>query len=100
MAYSIPVDGPVGDMLRASQRSSWRPAHVHFVVSAPGFDPVTTHIFDDTDKHLASDAVFAVKPSLCCTFKTAHESKQLANGQTLAAPYVHAHFDFVLSKRQ
>ena len=51
-------------MLRATNRHPWRPAHVHFVVSAAGHAPVTTHIFDDADPYLESDAVFAVKDSL------------------------------------
>lgn len=98
VAYSIPTDGPVGDMLRASDRSSWRPAHTHFVVSAPGYQPVTTHIFDDKDPYLVSDAVFAVKPSLMRTFERKTHAMTLANGDTMPAPFAHADFDFVLSK--
>src|SRR5262249_25674007 len=60
----IPADGPVGAMLRATGRHPWRPAHIHFVVSADGYEPVTTHIFDRDDEYLGSDAVFAVKDSL------------------------------------
>ena len=67
--YPIPSDGPVGAMLRATGRHPWRPAHIHFVVSAEGYEPVTTHIFDSADEYLASDAVFAVKDSLICDFK-------------------------------
>ena len=48
-------------MLRATGRHPWRPAHIHFVVSADGYEPVTTQIFDRTDEYLGSDAVFAVK---------------------------------------
>ena len=48
----------------ATGRHPWRPAHIHFVVSATGYEPVTTHIFDRRDEYLGSDAVFAVKPSL------------------------------------
>ena len=66
--YPIPSDGPVGAMLKATGRHPWRPAHIHFVVSADGYEPVTTHIFDRTDPYLASDAVFAVKDSLVCDF--------------------------------
>jgi hydroxyquinol 1,2-dioxygenase len=67
--YSIPQDGPVGAMLRATGRQSWRPAHVHLAVSAPGFEPVVTHVFDDESEFLDSDAVFAVKPSLIRKFE-------------------------------
>ena len=66
--YTIPTDGPVGDMLQATARHAWRPAHLHLIVRAPGYRSLTTHVFDSESEHLASDAVFAVKPSLVRTF--------------------------------
>jgi catechol 1,2-dioxygenase len=66
--YPIPHDGPVGRMLEATGRHPWRPAHVHMIVSAPGYEKVTTHIFDSESSYLDSDAVFAVKPSLLREF--------------------------------
>jgi hydroxyquinol 1,2-dioxygenase len=66
--YTIPSDGPVGRMLAASGRHPWRPAHIHMIVRAPGFEAVTTHIFDAESPYLDSDAVFAVKPSLLRQF--------------------------------
>jgi hydroxyquinol 1,2-dioxygenase len=66
--YPIPHDGPVGHMLEATGRHPWRPAHVHMIVSAPGYETVTTHIFDSESAYLDSDAVFAVKPSLLRSF--------------------------------
>jgi hydroxyquinol 1,2-dioxygenase len=94
--YQIPTDGPVGEMLRATKRHAWRPAHVHFVVSAAGYEPVTTHIFDDADPYLDSDAVFAVKDSLRCRF-TRHGSADASAGALRAEPpYCTTHFDFVL----
>jgi catechol 1,2-dioxygenase len=86
--YPIPSDGPVGRMLRATGRHPWRPAHIHFVVSADGCEPVTTHIFDRRDEYLGSDAVFAVKDSLICDF-VRHEP---AGGE----PHYTAEFDFRL----
>jgi protocatechuate 3,4-dioxygenase beta subunit len=68
--YPIPDDGPVGRMLGQTGRHPWRPAHVHMIVSAPGFETVTTHIFDSETDYLDSDAVFAVKPSLLRSFVT------------------------------
>ncbi len=65
--YPIPHDGPVGLMLEATGRHPWRPAHIHMIVSAPGYETVTTHIFDSESAYLDSDAVFAVKPSLLRT---------------------------------
>jgi len=94
--YPIPSDGPVGAMLRATGRHPWRPAHIHFVVSADGYEPVTTHIFDRRDEYLGSDAVFAVKDSLICDF-TKHDTPT-AEAQKLgiAGPVYTAEFDFVL----
>jgi hydroxyquinol 1,2-dioxygenase len=63
-AYSIPTDGPVGELLRASGRHSWRPAHLHFMIKAPGFETLITHVFRKDDDYLDSDAVFGVRQSL------------------------------------
>jgi len=68
VAYPIPSDGPVGRMLAATGRHPWRPAHIHLIVSAPGYRSLTTHIFDAESEYLDSDAVFAVKPSLVRQF--------------------------------
>jgi len=63
-SYPIPTDGPVGELLAATARHPMRPAHIHFFVRAPGKAPLVTHLFVAGDPHLASDAVFGVKPSL------------------------------------
>jgi hydroxyquinol 1,2-dioxygenase len=95
--YTIPNDGPVGKMLDATNRHPWRPAHVHFVVSAPGYSPVTTHLFDSIDKYLDSDAVFGVKNSLICEFEE-HKSKDAAAAQFNAEPpFCTNEYDFVLA---
>ena len=62
--YTIPDDGPVGGWLRATGRHPWRPAHIHLLVEADGFKPITTHVFDSESNHLDSDAVFGVRQSL------------------------------------
>lgn len=64
--YPIPHDGPVGALLRNLGRHPYRPAHIHFIVSAPGYQPIVTHLFDKNDPYLASDVVFGVKDSLVC----------------------------------
>jgi protocatechuate 3,4-dioxygenase beta subunit len=69
VSYPIPVDGPVGDLLRAAGRHNWRAAHIHAIVSAPGHRGVTTHVFDADNPYLASDAVFGVKDSLVKPFR-------------------------------
>ena len=94
--YPIPSDGPVGRMLRATGRHPWRPAHIHFVVSADGYEPVTTHIFDRRDEYLGSDAVFAVKDSLICDFEQHGSASGDAVRLGLAPPYYTATFDFRL----
>jgi protocatechuate 3,4-dioxygenase beta subunit len=70
--YPIPDDGPVGRMLRATGRHPWRPAHIHFIVSADRCIPVTTHVFDSESAYLESDVVFGVKQSLVRTL-VAHD---------------------------
>lgn len=96
--YPIPSDGPVGAMLRATGRHPWRPAHIHFVVSADGYEPVTTHIFDRRDEYLGSDAVFAVKDSLICDF-VRHETRDSEAARLgIEPPYYTATFDFHLKQ--
>ena len=94
--YPIPSDGPVGAMLRAAGRHPWRPAHIHFVVSADGYEPVTTHIFDRADEYLGSDAVFAVKDSLICDFVRHDAPEGEAARLGIDRPYYTTAFDFHL----
>ena len=63
-SYPIPDDGPVGEMLRATGRHPWRPAHLHFMIEAPGYERLVTHVFRRGDAYLDSDAVFGVRESL------------------------------------
>jgi hydroxyquinol 1,2-dioxygenase len=67
--YPIPDDGPVGDMLKATKRHPYRPAHIHFMIGHPGYDTLVTHLFTDGDPYLDSDAVFGVKQSLIVHLK-------------------------------
>jgi hydroxyquinol 1,2-dioxygenase len=64
VSYPIPSDGPAGQLLEKLGRHPFRPAHVHFMISAPGYRTLVTHLFMSGDKYLHSDAVFGVKPSL------------------------------------
>ena len=79
--YTIPGDGPAGELLFSNGRHNWRPGHMHFVVSAPGRKTVITHLFDRESEHLDSDAVFGVRESLIV---------DMQNGQ--------CEFDFVLER--
>lgn len=63
-SYPIPTDGPVGEMIVQTKRHPMRPAHVHFLVNAKGYEPLITHVFMDGDKYLDSDVVFGVKDDL------------------------------------
>ncbi|MPY48812.1 intradiol ring-cleavage dioxygenase [Streptomyces acidicola] len=94
--YPIPTDGPVGDLLRATGRHPYRPAHIHFIVSAEGHAPVTTHIFVAGSDHLDSDAVFAVKKSLVQDFDET-DDPSLAREFGVPNPFRQARFDLVLN---
>ena len=96
VAYPIPDDGPAGRMLRALGRHPWRAPHIHFIVSADGYLPVTTHVFDADGEYLDSDTVFGVKPSLV---RTLHRRDEPAPG-ALAEVDNHStlYYDFVLRR--
>jgi catechol 1,2-dioxygenase len=96
--YPVPVDGPVGRMLEATDRHPWRPAHVHFVISAPGYETLVTHIFDRESKYLDSDTVFAVKDSLITDFAQQTTQDETAKRLGVTPPYAKVHYDFVLKK--
>jgi protocatechuate 3,4-dioxygenase beta subunit len=95
VSYSIPDDGPVGQMLRSLGRHPFRPAHIHMIVSAEGFVPVTTHLFVKGDKYLDSDAVFGTKDSLIVDF-VCHDSVEEAASYHVTAPFYIVEYDFVL----
>jgi hydroxyquinol 1,2-dioxygenase len=98
-AYPIPDDGPVGDLLKATGRSPMRPAHVHFMVTAPGLRTLITHVFADGDPHLGSDAVFGVKRSLITAFEE-REPGTAPDGRVLDEPYAVASYDLVLAPEE
>ena len=89
--YPIPDDGPVGKMLARMGRHPFRPAHLHYIIEADGFETLTTHTFDPDDPYIHSDAVFGVKESLIAQYmdKTAEGSDQ---------KQWEVEFDFVLAR--
>ena len=95
VAYPIPTDGPVGTMLKATNRHPWRPAHVHFMIQAPGYDTLITHVFRGDDAYLDSDAVFGVRSSLIGNFES-HPGGVAPDGSVQAKPFHTLAFDFVL----
>ncbi|QFT63654.1 intradiol ring-cleavage dioxygenase [Roseivivax sp. THAF30] len=95
--YPIPDDGPVGKMLGALGRHPFRPAHLHYIIEAEGYDTLVTHIFDPDDPYIHSDAVFGVKESLMAEFIWVEDAAKLsAAGQD--APYFEVEHDFVLAR--
>jgi protocatechuate 3,4-dioxygenase beta subunit len=98
-SYAIPTDGPVGEMLIAMGRHAMRPAHIHFIVGAKGYEPVTTHIFVEGDAYLDSDAVFGVKDSLIEPF-VLHDDPSEATKLGLRNPFYTTSRDFRLVRRR
>ena len=96
VCYPIPDDGPVGQLLKATGRHPYRPAHIHFIVSAKGYQPVVTQVFADTDSYIKSDAVFGVKDSLVEHFDK-HGSTAEAGRLGLKAPFYTLDYDFGLT---
>jgi len=94
-SYPVPTDGPVGLILDRMGRHPMRPAHLHFIVSAPGYETVVTHLFVKGDPYLESDVVFGVKDSLIVDFKRS-ESRAEAQKFGLTAPFYSASYDFLL----
>ncbi|HUA19308.1 MAG TPA: intradiol ring-cleavage dioxygenase [Bryobacteraceae bacterium] len=94
--YPIPYDGTVGEMLKATNRHPNRPAHVHFMILAAGFEPLVTHLFVKGDQWLDSDAVFAVKESLIQEF-TQQAPGVAPDGRKLDVPWRKLYFDFALA---
>ena len=95
VSYPVPTDGPVGKMLLGMGRHPYRPAHVHAIISAPGYEKVATHLFVRGDAYLDSDAVFGVKQSLVVDFKP-QPAGQTPDGGRSTAPFCTAEYDFRL----
>ena len=85
-AYPIPDDGPVGDMLRATRRHPWRPAHLHFMIKAAGYETLITHVFRNGDPYLDSDAVFGVRQSLIADWVQQPDGSWLVEFDFVLAP--------------
>ena len=93
--YPIPHDGPVGQMLIVMGRHPYRPAHIHFIISAEGYQSVTTELFVSEDPYLDSDAVFGVRKSLIVPF-VRNDSESEAQRLNVSIPFFTVDYDFVL----
>ena len=96
--YPIPTDGPVGELLAATRRHPYRPAHIHFIAAADGYRTLTTHIFVDDSEYIDSDAVFAVKKSLITEFVEVDDPEQAARYQ-VSNPFRLADVQIALSAK-
>ena len=95
--YPIPNDGPVGQMLAYLGRHPNRPAHLHYIIKADGFETLITHIFDPDDPYINSDAVFGVKESLLAEFRHTHDPDR-ARTYEFSADFWEVEHDFVLAR--
>jgi hydroxyquinol 1,2-dioxygenase len=98
-SYPIPTDGPVGTLLAALGRHPWRPAHLHYRISVPGYQTLVTHIFRDGDQYLDSDAVFGVRSTLVGEW-IRHTDARAPTGEPMSEPFYTLNYDFVLSPAQ
>jgi len=94
-SYPVPTDGPVGELLRAGNRHAMRPAHIHFLLRAPGAEPLVTHLFVAGDDYLDSDAVFGVKPSLIARLET-HDEPTWPDGTPAPARWYRLAYRFAM----
>ena len=92
-SYPIPTDGPVGEMIMQTRRHPMRPAHVHFLVNAPGYEPLITHVFIEGDKYLDSDVVFGVKNELVAKIDKRTDSP-MPDGKPAGRPWHLMTYDF------
>lgn len=95
--YPVPHDGPVGQMLAATARHPWRPAHLHFMISADGHEKLITHVFVQNDPYLESDAVFGVKNSLIGNY-TQEQPGAAPDGTNVKGPWRKLVYHFVLKR--
>jgi hydroxyquinol 1,2-dioxygenase len=97
LGYAIPMDGPVGELVSRTDISYFRPAHVHFLINVPGYEPLITHLFQEGAPYLDSDVVFGTKQELVVAF-TEHEPGPTPDGGESPVPFLTAEYDFVLQR--
>lgn len=95
LGYAIPMDGTVGDLISRTGISPFRPAHIHFLLNVPGYEPLITHLFQDGGPYLDSDVVFGTKAELVVRFDE-RAPGPTPDGGTSGEPWLEARYDFVL----
>lgn len=98
--YTVPDDGPVGELLNATGRQPWRPSHLHFIVTAPGFKTLVTEVFPSDDPYIDQDAVFGVREQLIMQYVEQKDISSLPDGleigREVTLPFYTVDFDFTL----
>src|SRR5262249_18254425 len=98
IAYTIPMDGTVGELMNRTNISHMRPAHIHFAVSSPGYHGLVTHLFQRGDDYIETDVVYGVKEPLIVDFVKKPPGKA-PTGEMVDTPFYEVKYDFVLEKR-
>jgi hydroxyquinol 1,2-dioxygenase len=98
IAYTIPMDGTVGELMNRTNISHMRPAHIHFAITAPGYHGLVTHLFQKGDKFIETDVVYGVKEPLIVEFVKKPAGKA-PTGETVGTPFYEVRYDFVLERR-
>jgi hydroxyquinol 1,2-dioxygenase len=98
IAYTIPMDGTIGALMKRTDISHMRPAHIHFCIDAPGYQRIVTHLFQRGDKFIDSDVVYGVKEPLIVDFKLQPAGTKTPTGETAKEPFYLVTYDFVLPR--
>jgi len=100
--YTVPDDGPVGELLHATGRHPWRPSHLHFIITAPGYRTLVTEVFPVDDPYLDQDAVFGVRERLIMEYVEHDDAAEIPQGYAVGSevtmPFCIVDFDFVLAR--
>ena len=98
IGYTIPMDGTIGELMRYTDISHMRPAHIHFCVTAPGYHRLVTHLFQRGDKYIETDAVYGVKEPLIVEFQKKPTDSKAPNGETVDSDFYVVNYDFILDR--
>jgi hydroxyquinol 1,2-dioxygenase len=96
LGYSIPMDGTVGALIKRTSISEMRPAHIHFLLTAPGHSPVITHLFRKDTDYLENDVVYGVKEELITPWTYRKAGEKAPTGEVMNEPFCTVEYDFTL----
>ncbi len=101
VSYTVPTDGPVGEILNAAGRHPWRPSHLHYIITAKGYRSLVTEVFPSDDPYLNEDTVFGVRDDLVMEYSQ-HPAHSFPDGFALSGkinePYLRVKFDLILAR--